>query len=66
MQVCFDCPLHQDERDCEKGSLRPDEQQARPEDCTTVAKFTVRTGLLDQFQAIEPTTSGVEDGDEKN
>lgn len=41
-----------------------DELLARPEARTIVAEFMVRTGLLDQFQAVDPMALGTEEGDE--
>lgn len=55
----------------EKRSLRPgvalrrDEFLTRPEACTIVAEFMVKTGLLSYFQAVNPTASGVEEEDEE-
>ena len=70
--VLLECPLLQNERDwmrnalSDRGvSLRRDELLARPEARTVVAEFMVRTGLLGQFQAVNPMTLGMEEGDEK-
>jgi hypothetical protein len=46
-------------------ALRLDELLARPEARVIVAEFMVRTNLLEQFRAVDPTALGVEKGDEK-
>jgi hypothetical protein len=70
--VLLECPLHQDERDwmrnvlSEQGiALRRDELLTRPEARTTVAEFMVKTGLLGQFQALDPIALGAEEADER-
>ena len=70
--VLLECPLLQDERDwmrnalSDRGlSLRRDELLARPEARTVVAEFMVRTGLLGQFQAVDPMALDMEEGDGK-
>jgi hypothetical protein len=45
-------------------ALRRDNLLERPEARTIVAEFVVRTGLLDQFQAVDPVALGMEEGDE--
>lgn len=47
-------------------ALRRDEILTRPEARTIVAEFMIKTGLLDQFQVVDPTALGVEEGDEKD
>jgi ribonuclease HI len=71
--VLLDCPLHQDERDWMRSALsdqgialRRDEILTRPEARTIVAEFMVKTGLLGQFQVVDPTALCVEEGDEKD
>jgi ribonuclease HI len=71
--VLLECPLHQDERDWMRSALsdqgialRREELLTRPEARTIVTEFMVKTGLLDQFQAVDPTALGVEEGDEKD
>ena len=70
--VLLECPLHQDERDRMRSALsdqgvalRRDELLTRLEARTIVAEFMVKTGLLDQFQGVDPTALGVEEGDDK-
>lgn len=46
-------------------ALRRDELLTRPEARAIVAEFMVKTGLLGQFQAVDPTAVGVEEGDDK-
>ena len=46
-------------------SLRCDELLARPEVRAIMAEFMVRTGLLGQFQVVDPMALGVEKRDEK-
>jgi hypothetical protein len=46
-------------------ALRLDELLMRPKARAIVAEFMIRTGLLDQFQAVDPMALGVEEGDEK-
>jgi hypothetical protein len=46
-------------------ALRRDELLTRPEARSIVAEFMVKTGLLGQFQAVDPTALGVEEGDDK-
>ena len=72
IHVLLECLLHQDERDGMKSALsdqrialRRDELLTRPEARTIVAEFMVKTGLLGQFQAVDPTALGVEAGGEK-
>ena len=49
----------------ERGvALRLDELLARTEARVIVAEFMVRTNLLEQFRAVDPTALGAE-GDEK-
>ena len=69
--VLLECPLHQDERDwmrsalSDKGiTLSRDELLTRPEARTAVAEFMVKTGLLGQFQTVDPTALG-EEGDDQ-
>lgn len=69
--VLLECPSHQEERDwmrsalSEQGiALRRDELLARPEARTIVAEFMTRTGLLDQFRAVDPIALG-EEADDK-
>jgi ribonuclease HI len=66
--VLLECPLHQAERDWMRRALsgqgiviRRDELLARPEARTTVADFMVKTGILSQFQAVDPIALGVEE-----
>ena len=70
--ILLECPLLQDERHwmryalSERGvALRLDELLTRPEARAIVAEFMIRTGLLDQFQAVDPMALGVEKGDGK-
>ncbi|KAJ6094273.1 hypothetical protein N7467_003118 [Penicillium canescens] len=70
--VLIECPLHQDERDWMRSALRDkgiglrrDDLLTRPEARTTVAEFMVKTGLLGQFQTVDPTALGEEEGDNK-
>ena len=72
IHVLLECPLHQDERDSMRSALsdrgialRRDELLTRPEARTIVAEFMVKTGLLGQFQAVDPTALGMEGGDER-
>jgi len=46
-------------------AFRRDELLARPEARIIVAEFIVRTGLLDQFQAVDPMALGKEGGDKE-
>jgi hypothetical protein len=71
--VLLECPLHQDERDWMRSALsdqgialRQDEILTRPEARTIVAEFIVKTGLLGQFQEVDPIALGVEESDEKD
>ncbi|OQE71313.1 hypothetical protein PENNAL_c0107G01286, partial [Penicillium nalgiovense] len=71
--ILLECPLYQDERDRmrralsdQKIALSREELLTRPEARTIVANFMIKTGLLGQFQAVDPTALGVEEGDEKN
>ena len=49
----------------DKGiTLSRDELLTRPEARTAVAEFMVKTGLLGQFQTVDPTALG-EEGDDK-
>ncbi|KAJ5799044.1 uncharacterized protein N7503_006549 [Penicillium pulvis] len=66
--VLLECPLHRAERDWMRRALsgqgiviRRDEFLTRPEARTTVADFMVKTGVLNQFQAVDPTALGVEE-----
>ncbi|KAJ5766689.1 uncharacterized protein N7511_004305 [Penicillium nucicola] len=59
--VLHECPLHQEERDemrnalSEQGiTLRYEELLTRLEARTIVADFMIRTGLLGQFQGLDP------------
>jgi hypothetical protein len=68
----LECPLLQDERNwmrnalSERGvALRLDELLTRPEARAVVPEFMIRTGLLDQFRAVDPVALGVEKDDEK-
>ena len=70
--VLLECPLHQEERDWMRSSLsdqgialRRDELLTRPTARTVVAEFMVKTGLLDQFRAVDPIALGAEEADEK-
>ena len=70
--VLLECPLPQVERDRMRSALsdqgvalRRDELLTRLEARTIVAEFMVKTGLLDQFQGVDPTALGVEEGDDK-
>ncbi|KAJ5543315.1 zinc knuckle domain protein [Penicillium sp. DV-2018c] len=69
--VLLECPLHRDERDwmrralSDKGiTLHRDELLTRPEARTTVAEFMVKTGLLGQFETVDPAALGEEEGDD--
>ncbi|OGE47325.1 hypothetical protein PENARI_c049G05484 [Penicillium arizonense] len=46
-------------------ALRRGEFLTRPEARTIVAEFKVKTVLLGQFQAVDPTALGVEEEDDK-
>jgi hypothetical protein len=70
--VLLECPLHQDERDRMRSALsdqgialRRDELLTRLEARKIVTEFMVSTGLLSQFQAVDPTALGAEEGDDK-
>ncbi|KAJ5819485.1 hypothetical protein N7474_005076 [Penicillium riverlandense] len=70
--VLLECPLHQDERDWMRSALsgqgivlEREELLTRPEARTIGAEFMAKTGLLDQFQAVDATALGVEGGEEK-
>jgi len=70
--VLLECPLHQDERDWMRSALsyqgvalHRDELLTRPEARTVVAEFMVKTGLLGQFQTVDPTALGEEQRDDK-
>jgi ribonuclease HI len=70
--ILLECPLLQDERNwmrnalSERGvALRLDELLTRPEARAVVPEFMIRTGLLDQFRAVDPVALGVEKDDEK-
>ena len=72
IHVLLECPLHQDERDGMRSALsdqgialRQDELLTRPEARTIVAELMVKTGLLGQFQAVDPTALGVEEEEDK-
>ncbi|KAJ5110838.1 zinc knuckle domain protein [Penicillium argentinense] len=69
--ILLECPLLQDERNWMRNALsdrgvalRRDELLTRPEARIIVAEFMVRTGLLNQFQAVDPLALGTEKGDE--
>jgi hypothetical protein len=68
----MECPMLQGERNWMRNALsdrgvalRLDELLMRPKARAIVAEFMIRTGLLDQFQAVDPMALGVEEGDEK-
>jgi hypothetical protein len=68
----LECPLLQDERNWMRNALsecgvalRLDELLTRPEARAIVAEFMIRTGLLDQFQTVDPMALGVEKSDGK-
>lgn len=70
--ILLECPLLQEERNWMRNALsdrgvalRRDELLARPEARTIVAEFMVRTGLLNQFQTVDPVALGVAEGGEK-
>ncbi|KAJ5117510.1 zinc knuckle domain protein [Penicillium atrosanguineum] len=70
--VLLECPLHQDERDRMRSALSGqgivlcrDELLTRLEARKIVTEFMVSTGLLGQFQAVDPTALGVEEEDDK-
>ena len=72
IHVLLECPLHQEERDGMRSALSDqgialhrDALLTRPEARTIVAEFMIKTGLLGQFQAVDPTTLGMEGGDDK-
>jgi hypothetical protein len=46
-------------------ALRRDERLTRPEARTIVAEFMIRTGLLDQFRAVDPIAFGEETDDKE-
>lgn len=69
--ILLECPLLQDEREWMRNTLsdrgvalRRDNLLERLEARTIVAEFVVRTGLLDQFQAVDSVALGVEESDE--
>ncbi|KAF7586252.1 hypothetical protein BBP40_009189 [Aspergillus hancockii] len=71
IHVLLDCPLHQDEHDLMRSALsdqgvalRRDELLTRSDARTIVAEFIIKTAPLGQFQAVDTTTLGVEEGDE--
>lgn len=64
----LECPLHQKERDdmrnalSEQGiTLRHEELLTRLEARTIVAEYMIKTGLLDQFQGLDPIAHGAEE-----
>lgn len=66
--VLLECLLHQEERDkmrnalSEQGiTLRHEELLTRLEARTIVAEFMIRTGLLGQFQGLDPIALGAEE-----
>jgi hypothetical protein len=66
--VLLECPLHQEEREWMRNALsekditlRQDEVLTRLEARTTVAEFMTRTGILGQFQEMDPIALGVEE-----
>ncbi|KAJ5313174.1 uncharacterized protein N7443_000058 [Penicillium atrosanguineum] len=70
--VLLECPLHQDERDRMRSALSDqgialcrDELLTRLEARNIATEFMVSTGLLGQFQTVDPTALGVEEGDDK-
>ncbi|KAJ5215547.1 uncharacterized protein N7498_001954 [Penicillium cinerascens] len=72
IHALLECPLHQDEHDGIRSApsdqeiaLRRDELLTQLEARTTVAEFMVKTGPLGQFQQVDSTALGVEEGDEK-
>ncbi|KAJ5318355.1 zinc knuckle domain protein [Penicillium atrosanguineum] len=72
VHVLLECPLHQDERDRMRSALSDqgialcrDELLTRLEARKIVTEFMVSTGLLGQFQTVDPTALGVEEGDDK-
>lgn len=70
--VLLECPLHINERARMRDALsgqgivfRRDDLLTRPEARTIVADFMVETGVLGQFQAIDPGVLGMEEVEEK-
>ena len=70
--VLLECPLYQDERSWMRNALsnrgialRCDELLTRPEARTIVTDYMLKTGLLDQFQGVDPMALGMEKDDEK-
>ncbi|KAJ6144083.1 hypothetical protein N7471_003536 [Penicillium samsonianum] len=70
--ILLECRLHQDGRDWMRSALsdqgialRRDQPQMRPEARTIVADFMVKTGLLGQFQAVDPITLDAEEAEER-
>lgn len=70
--ILLECALLQDERSWMRNALsqrgvalRLDELLTRPEARAIVAEFMIRTGVLDQFEAVDPMALGVEEGDGK-
>ena len=70
--VLLECPLQQVERDWMRSALsnqgvalHRDELLTRPEARTFVAEFMVKTSLPGQFQTVDPTALGEEEGDDK-
>ena len=66
--VLLECPLHQEEREWMRKALsernitlRQNELLTRLEARTTVAEFMTRTGILGQFQEVDPIALGVEE-----
>ncbi|OQD73321.1 hypothetical protein PENANT_c211G00669, partial [Penicillium antarcticum] len=66
--VLLECPLHQEERDGMRGALsehgitlHQQELLTRVGARTIVAEFMIRTGLLGQFQTVDPMALGVEE-----
>jgi hypothetical protein len=65
--VLLECPLHQEERNGmwralsgQRIVVSRDELLTRPEARTIVAEFMVKTGILGQFQTVDPIALNVE------
>jgi hypothetical protein len=66
--VLLECPLHQEERDKMRNALseqvvtlRREELLTRLEVRTIVAEYIIKTGLLGQFQGLDPIALGAEE-----